>query len=107
MSDLVELVDVSITVGGQKITGLMEPVFVAAPKPGAHRVVADRSGTFTLQSTSDSRDLLNALNHQRVRRYTHWTEVALAFGDEAERAWARKWLKRKARMRRKARRGYA
>lgn len=43
----------------------------------------------------------------RVRRYTHWTQVALVFGDEADKVRARKWLKRKSRMLRKKRRGWA
>jgi hypothetical protein len=42
-----------------------------------------------------------------VRQYTHWTQVALAFGGWEEKQKARRWLKRQTRRLRKARRGWA
>ncbi len=47
-------------------------------------------------------------DRNRVKIYRHWTALYLSgFGTERQQARARQWLKRRARRRRKAARGWA
>lgn len=77
-----DIVSVSISVSAGKTVnyGFGMPVLAAAPPRDRHR----------------------------VRVYQHWTQMALAgFGTESMKLKAQRWLKRRARMLRKKRRGWA